>query len=137
MKVKRLDHVSFAVADVGGMTQMLQRLLGLPVLVDADLGNTRKALLDAGNAKIELLFSADPKSRTGSFIAKKGLGFFHLSFEVDDVAEAARALAEHGVGLLEAHPIRTPEGGLAIFTDPATTGGIMLEFKQAGPSPVS
>ncbi len=135
MKIKRLDHVSFAVADVGSTTRLLERLLGVPVLVDSELGSTRKSLLDAGNAKIELLFSADPKTRTGAFIAAKGLGFFHLSFEVDDIEEAARFVTEQGVNLLESKPIRTPEGALAIFTDPATTGGIMLEFKQAAACP--
>ena len=132
MKIKRLDHVSFAVADVGATTELLKRLLDLPVTLDTTIGSTRKTLLDAGNAKLELLESNDPNSRTGTFIQKNGHGFFHLSFEVDDVLDAARELAAQGIGLLDPNPIPTLEGGLAIFADPSCTGGILLEFKQRG-----
>lgn len=135
MRIRRLDHVSFAVADLPATSGLLQRLLGLPVTLDADLGGTRKTLMDAGNAKLELLHSADPGSRTGAFLAERGPGFFHLCFEVEDVAEATRALAEQGVGLLDPTPIRTLEGGLAVFADPLATGGILLEFKQPGSAP--
>lgn len=136
MKIRRLDHVSFAVADVAATTGLLQRLLGLQVTLDTCFGNTRKTLMEAGNAKLELLHSNDATSRTGAFLAERGPGFFHLCFEVEDVAEAARTLAAQGVGLLDAAPIRTLEGGLAIFADPAATGGILLEFKQSGPAPL-
>jgi methylmalonyl-CoA/ethylmalonyl-CoA epimerase len=132
MKIKRLDHVSFAVADVTATKSLLEKVLGLPVTLDTTFGSTRKALMDAGNAKLELLHSADPGSRTGAFLAKRGPGFFHLSFEVEDIAEATRSLAAMGIGLLDAAPIRTLEGGSAIFADPEATGGILLEFKQAG-----
>jgi methylmalonyl-CoA/ethylmalonyl-CoA epimerase len=133
MRIRRIDHVSFAVGDLTATSALLQRLLGLPLTLDAVLGTTRKVLLDAGNAKVELLHSPDATSRTGAFLAARGPGFFHLCFEVDDVADAARTLAEQGVGLLDAAPLPTVEGGLAIFADPAATGGVLLEFKQAAP----
>lgn len=68
----------------------------------------------------------------GGVLAKfnKGVGgLHHVAFEVEDLAEETRRLAEQGIELLEAQPVRA--GPILInFVAPVYTRGVTVELVQ-------
>ena len=81
-----------------------------------------------GDTKIELLESTDPQGPIGKFIENKGPGVHHLAFAVDQVEEALKQAADHGVRLIDEVPRKGAEGLQIGFLHPKSTQGVLTEF---------
>jgi methylmalonyl-CoA/ethylmalonyl-CoA epimerase len=83
-------------------------------------------------ATISLVASRDDRSPIASFIASRGEGVNHISFEVADIEQAVIDMQAVGITFLTAEPLSFPQGRV-IFTRPRSTHGVQIAVVQPGP----
>ena len=132
MSQKKLVHVGVAVSDLDASVVTFSRLLGItdvPTETVADQ-RVRLAFFHTGGASIELTEPTSPESPIAKFIAKRGAGVHHLSFEVPDIrAELARLKAE-GFQLIDEEPRKGAGGYWIAFVHPKSANGVLVEISQ-------
>lgn len=94
--LRRLDHIAVVVRDTDAALGYFRDRLGLRVTSSEVLEtpSVRLTYLDAGSASIQLVEPLDDASGAAAFLREHGEGLHHLCFGVDDVPEAAAALAD-------------------------------------------
>ena len=102
MKIKRIEHIAIAVADLDGMAGMLRDKFGIAVEYSEDIARsrTRLAMLPVGESYIELLQGMAPTSRAAEWVAQKGQSLFHICFEVEDLDGIVESLRQKGHNLV-------------------------------------
>jgi|SRR4051812_14210946 methylmalonyl-CoA/ethylmalonyl-CoA epimerase len=139
LKVKHIDHVAIAVADLdhagGALTQLFGLDPGARETVAAQKTDVFFLHAQGGETAIELIcpsLSADPLGNPGleRFLAKRGPGLHHVCFEVDDLGAALAALRAAGIALVDDAPRPGARGHLVAFIHPKATGGVLFELCQ-------
>ena len=130
-KIKKIDHVAVAVADVDETLKKYYTVLGLTPssreVVESQ--KTEATLLPLGDSSIELI---SPKGNAGleGFLAKRGPGLHHIAVEVEGIEEALVALEALGVPLLDKTPRMGARGHKVAFLHPKATGGVLVELVE-------
>jgi methylmalonyl-CoA epimerase len=87
-------------------------------------------MFDVGESKIDLVQPTSPDSPVGKFLAKKGEGFHHVAFQVDDLEAAMEELKGNGVELIDEEP-RVGAGGTRMaFVHPKGAFGVLTELVE-------
>jgi methylmalonyl-CoA/ethylmalonyl-CoA epimerase len=140
IKVKRIDHVAIAVADLDDSARGLTALFGLATGAREHVAgqSTDVTFLHAGRADqstdtaVELCApAAGGDSAIARFLARRGPGLHHVCFEVDDLPAALAALKAAGVRLIDETPRPGARGHQVAFLHPAATGGVLFELCSA------
>jgi methylmalonyl-CoA/ethylmalonyl-CoA epimerase len=128
----RLDHVGIAVADLDAALGFYRDALGLEVEGSEEVGSqrVRAHFVAAGAPKLELLEATAPESPIAKYLARRGAGLHHITFEVDDLHDALRELKARGVRLIDEQPRPGAEGALVAFVHPSSAHGVLVELKQ-------
>jgi methylmalonyl-CoA epimerase len=131
--IRRIDHLGIAVLDPARGLAIFSEALGLRLeqIEDIPSQNLRSYHLRAGESHLELLFPTDPQSTVAGFLEKKGPGFHHVAFEVDDIEDERDRLAAAGIEPLSPEPFVGAGGKKVLFFHPRTTGGVLIEICQA------
>lgn len=132
MRVKRIDHVGIAVADVQQAKRLYEDLLGLSLTreeVVSDQG-VRTYFYPIAGVKLELLESTTPDGPIARHLDKRGPGMQHLAIEVEDIEEAIAELRGKGVRMLDETPRRGVENSRIAFVHPKDTHGVLLELVE-------
>lgn len=130
MKIKRVEHVAIAVESIADSARMLRDTFGIEVEYEEQRPTTRLAMLPIGETYLELLQGNGPESAVTQWIDRKGVGLFHICFEVEDIDAALAELKQKGVKLRDEVP-RIGHGGSRIaFIDPAATGNVLIELAE-------
>jgi methylmalonyl-CoA epimerase len=127
-----IDHVGVAVEDLEGALALYQGSLGMPLVhreTVADQG-VEAALLDVGDAHVELLAPLGPETAVGKFLARRGPGLHHVAYRVEDVEQTLNALSEAGIRLIDEHARTGIRGSRVAFVHPASTGGVLTEIVE-------
>jgi methylmalonyl-CoA epimerase len=127
-----IDHVGVAVEDLEGALALYQGSLGMPLVhreTVADQG-VEAALLDIGDAHVELLAPLGPETAVGKFLARRGPGLHHVAYRVEDVEQTLNALSEAGIRLIDEHARTGIRGSRVAFVHPASTGGVLTEIVE-------
>jgi methylmalonyl-CoA/ethylmalonyl-CoA epimerase len=137
IKVKHIDHVAIAVADMGQAVQGLGGLFELPAtpLETVAAQKTDVVFLrPEGDTAIELIC---PSGNEGlqKFLQKRGPGLHHICFEVEDINAALATLKAANVELIDQAPRRGARGHWVAFLHPRATGGVLFELCQRGEHP--
>ncbi len=130
--IARIDHLGIAVNSLEEGLALWGDLLGLESAgaeTVAEQG-VRTAFLNVGDTRLELLEPTGPDTPVGRFLQKRGPGFHHVCFLVDDLEAALRQLQERGMRLVDQQPRNGAEGSKVAFLHPASTGGLLVELKQ-------
>jgi methylmalonyl-CoA epimerase len=135
--VKRFLDVGIAVADLDRAVATYSRLLGLgPTMLgpgDYAYPGLKGARFYIEDATISLVASMDDSSHIATFIASRGEGVNHISFEVADIDQAVIDMQAGGIAFLTPEPLSFPQGRV-IFTHPRSTHGVQIAIVQPGPS---
>ncbi|HUP56289.1 MAG TPA: methylmalonyl-CoA epimerase [Bdellovibrionota bacterium] len=132
-----LNHIGIAVQDLPALKKLFT-LLGLKVAHSepvADQGVVTHFLpLPQTKTNLELLEVTDPEGTVAKFIAKRGPGIHHLSFEVgrgelDPLSERLRA---EGYRLTYDAARKGAHGMRVNFIHPASAGGMLIELTEPG-----
>jgi methylmalonyl-CoA/ethylmalonyl-CoA epimerase len=128
----KLDHLGIAVRSISDSLKFYTDALGLEVegreTVESE--GVHVALIPVGESRIELLEPVSEDTVVGRFIAKRGEGLHHISYEVEDLEGKIEALKAQGVRFLEGYPKRGAEGKLVAFLHPASANGVLVELSE-------
>lgn len=130
LKIKRIDHVAIAVADVDAALEKW-RAFGLEATVREVVASqkTEAVLLPVGDSNLELI---SPKGNDGlaKFLEKRGPGLHHVAIEVEGIEAALAFLASLGVQLIDQTPRIGARGHKVAFLHPKSTGGVLVELVE-------
>lgn len=127
-----IDHVGIAVDDIDAALALYHGSLGLPLVHRETMTEqgVEAALLDIGDAHMELLAPLHPDTPVGRFLSRRGPGLHHVAYRVEDVAQTLSELAEAGRQLIDEQPRTGIRGSRVAFVHPSSTGGVLTEIVQ-------
>ena len=128
-----LDHIGIAVKDLDAALAFYRDALGLEIEGTEDVPSqqVRVHFAAVGEPRLELLEATAPTSPIAKYIDKRGPGLHHITLRVDDVVAALASMKARGVRLIDEVPRAGAEGSLIAFIHPSSTGGVLIELKQA------
>jgi len=129
-----LDHVGVAVRRIEERLALYRDVLGLDLrgIEQVPGEGVRVALLPAGRTRIELVEPVSTGSPVGRFIEARGEGIHHVCFEVDDLEAAIERVGKAGLEVVGSPGRPGAEGSRIAFIHPRTTGGVLIELREAG-----
>ncbi len=127
-----LDHIGIAVDDIDTALELYRDKLGFEVGgIDEVPGfGVKVAFLPLGEGQVELVMPVTDDSAIAKFLSKRGPGFHHLCFRVDDLRAELARLEEMGIELVDKEPREGAHGTLVAFLHPSSTGGVLIELAQ-------
>jgi methylmalonyl-CoA/ethylmalonyl-CoA epimerase len=132
MKILKIDHLGIAVNSMEEGSKFWSDVMGLKLEGSETVAEQKvtTAFYPVGDSEVELLVSTSPDGPIAKFIEKKGAGFQHVAFRVENIEEALAELKEKGVALIDQTP-RIGAGGAKIaFLHPKATGGVLVEISE-------
>lgn len=126
----KVDHIGFAVSNLEESIKFYQDVLGLE-LHGTEVVEEQKvkvAFLPLGDTEVELLEATEPDSPIAKFIDKKGQGFQHIAFRVDNIEEALADMKAKGIRLIDEKPRYGAGGAKIAFLHPKSTNGVLIEL---------
>jgi len=132
VKLQRIDHVGYAVADLGEAIAYHERLYGAQVTHRERLerDGVDEALLAVGQSFIQLLAPTRDDSPVGRFLARNGPGVHHVGYGVADVAATLADLQDLGVRVVDDHPRPGSRGCTVAFLHPKSAMGVLVELVE-------
>ncbi len=130
MKIEKIDHLGIAVKSIENGKSFWSDILELKFEGSETVAEQKvtTAFFPVGESEVELLESTSPDGPVAKFIEKKGEGFQHVAFRVENIEEALNELKKKGVQLIDEKP-RIGAGGAKIaFLHPKATGGVLVEL---------
>jgi methylmalonyl-CoA epimerase len=127
-----IDHVGVAVQDIDSALALYRDSLGMALVhrETIDEQGVDAALLDVGDAHIELLAPLAPETPVGKFLARSGPGIHHVAYRVESVEKTLAACTAAGMRLIDQQPRTGIRGSRVAFIHPASTGGVLTEIVQ-------
>ncbi|MBW1678572.1 MAG: methylmalonyl-CoA epimerase [Deltaproteobacteria bacterium] len=132
MKALKIDHIGIAVKDIEAALKFYAEILGLKLEGEEVVAEqkVKTAFLPVGDTEVELLESTEADGPIAKFIEKRGEGFQHIAFKVDDLEATLRELEEKGIRLIDRKP-RIGAGNKKIaFLHPKSTFGVLVELSE-------
>ncbi len=130
----KLDHIGIAVKDLEQARTLYGEALGFTVMEPEELPDRGLRIcfvdVNAGGAKVELLYPTDPESTVAKFLEKRGPGIHHMCYRVDDIHAKLEELKNKGVKLIDQEPRPGAHDTLVVFLHPSATGGVLTELAQ-------
>jgi len=127
-----IEHIGIAVKNLAQAEDLYSKLFNvLPYKREAVVSESvNTSFFRINQTKIELLEATDADSVINKFIEKKGEGFHHVAFEVDDILSEMERLKNEGFTLLSEKPKSGADNKLVCFLHPKSTNGILIELCQ-------
>ncbi len=130
--LKKVYHLGYAVEDIDAAARFYEEhfgaALGEPEEVEEQ--GIVATMFEVGESKIELVQPTRPDSPVGKFLAKKGEGFHHVAYEVEDLEATLRGLKESGVELIDEEPRIGVGGTRMAFLHPKGAHGVLTELVE-------
>lgn len=132
--LKKINHVGIAVKSLEEALPFYRDNLGMPFAGIEEVAEqkVRVAMLQIGEAKIELLEPTSEDSPIAKFLEKNGTGVHHLAYEVDDCAAAIAKMVADGARMIDSAPRNGAHGTKIAFVHPKSSNGILTELCQCG-----
>jgi methylmalonyl-CoA/ethylmalonyl-CoA epimerase len=130
--LKKIYHLGYAVEDIEAASRFYEEHFGARVGEPEEVEEQGivATMFDVGESKIELVQPTRSDSPVGKFLQKKGEGFHHVAFQVEDLEAALAELKENGVELIDEKP-RVGAGGTRMaFLHPKDAHGVLTELVE-------
>ncbi|HKZ27749.1 MAG TPA: methylmalonyl-CoA epimerase [Rubrobacteraceae bacterium] len=130
--LKKIYHLGYAVEDITAAARFYEEHFGARVDEPEEVEEQGivATMFDVGESRIELLEPTRPDSPVGKFLEKRGEGFHHVAFQVDDLEATLKELKESGVDLIDEKP-RVGVGGTRMaFVHPRDAHGVLTELVE-------
>jgi methylmalonyl-CoA epimerase len=127
-----IDHVGIAVLDLERAAGQYEAAFGMPLVhrETVESQGVEAALLEIGDAHVELLRPLGPETVVGRFVAKRGEGLHHVAYRVDDIDATLAGLRETGVELIDAEARVGIRGSRVAFLHPRVAAGVLTELVE-------
>lgn len=132
MRLQRIDHVGYAVEDLGEAVRYHERLYGAEVThrERMERDGVDEALLAVGESYIQLLAPTRADSPVSRFLERHGPGVHHVGYGVADVAATLADLKTMGVRVVDDHPRPGSRGCTVAFLHPKGAMGVLVELVE-------
>ena len=129
----KIDHLGIAVRSLEEASRFYRDVLGLEWGGTEEIPDqkVRVGFFQVGEVRVELLEPTADDSPVAKFVDKRGPGFHHLAYRVEDLCDTLESLKSAGVRLIDETPRDGAHGMKIAFAHPQSTGGILIEFCQA------
>lgn len=128
----RIYHLGYAVHDIEAAAGFYERNFGVrpsePEVVEEQ--GIVATMFRVGESQIELVQPTHPDSPVGRFLQKRGEGFHHVAFEVDDLEAALAKLKSDGVELIDEEPRIGAGNTRMAFVHPNAAFGVLTELVE-------
>jgi methylmalonyl-CoA/ethylmalonyl-CoA epimerase len=130
--IKKIEHLGIAVNNLDEAIPLYEKLLQTTCYKTESVSSegVNTAFFQIGEAKIELLEANNQNSPIAKFLSKRGEGFHHLAFEVDDIEEELARLQKLDFILLHLSPKEGADNKRIAFMHPKSTMGMLIELCQ-------
>jgi len=130
--LRKIEHLGIAVKNLGESIAMYETLLGTKCykteVVESEA--VRTAFLQIGESKIELLEATDSTSPIAKFLEKRGAGFHHIAFDVENIDKELERLKNEGYQLIHEVAKNGADNKRIAFLHPKSTEGLLVELCQ-------
>lgn len=126
--IKQISHLGMAVKDLEEAREFYRSVFGLESsdpIIGGD-GTIKVSMVEVGNAVIELLQPIGKEGVMAKFLEKRGEGFHHICYEVDNINAEIASLKSKGMDVL-GEP-RPGAEGMSVFLHPRGTHGVLVEL---------
>ncbi|ABG04246.1 methylmalonyl-CoA epimerase [Rubrobacter xylanophilus DSM 9941] len=132
--LRRICHLGYAVEDLEAAAAFYRESFGAepsePEEVESE--GIVTSMFRVGDSTIELMQPTRPDSPVAKFLDRRGEGFHHVAFEVENLEEALRWLGKCGVELIDERPRRGAGGRRVAFVHPRGAFGVLTELVESG-----
>jgi methylmalonyl-CoA/ethylmalonyl-CoA epimerase len=130
--IKKIEHLGIAVKRLDEAIPLYEKLLQTTCYKTESVSSegVNTAFFQIGEAKIELLEASNQNSPIAKFLSKRGEGFHHVAFEVDDIEEELARLQKLDFILLHLSPKEGADNKRIAFMHPKSTMGMLIELCQ-------
>jgi len=130
--IKKIEHLGIAVNNLDEAIPLYEKLLQTTCYKTESVSSegVNTAFFQIGEAKIELLEANNLNSPIAKFLSKRGEGFHHVAFEVDDIEEELARLQKLDFILLHLSPKEGADNKRIAFMHPKSTMGMLIELCQ-------
>ena len=130
--IKKIEHLGIAVNSLDEAIPLYERLLQTTCYKTESVSSegVNTAFFQIGEAKIELLEASNQNSPIAKFLSKRGEGFHHVAFEVDDIEEELARLQKLDFILLHLSTKEGADNKRIAFMHPKSTMGMLIELCQ-------
>ncbi|MEI7492379.1 MAG: methylmalonyl-CoA epimerase [Bacteroidota bacterium] len=130
MKPTHIEHIGIAVKSLDEGIQFYEKILGTKCysVEEVKEQKVKTAFFMIGQTKIELLESTDPEGPIGKFLEKKGEGFHHIAFAVENADTSLNEAKDAGIELIDKQSRKGAEGLNIGFLHPKSTKGVLMEL---------
>jgi methylmalonyl-CoA/ethylmalonyl-CoA epimerase len=129
---RKIEHLGIAVESIEKSLAIYESLFGKSCykteIVESEFVKT--AFIHVGESKIELLEATHPDSPIAKFLVKKGQGFHHVAFDVDDIETEITRLKKEGFELIHQSAKQGADNKMIAFLHPKSTEGLLVEICQ-------
>jgi methylmalonyl-CoA/ethylmalonyl-CoA epimerase len=128
-----IDHVGIAVNSLESAVPRWAAMLGLQPAGEEVVSSedVRVAFFGEGAGRVELLEPTAPDSPIARHLEHRGEGVHHVCVRVPDLAATLDTLRESGIEAIPPEMRRGAEGARVSFLHPRSTGGVLLELREA------
>ena len=130
--IKKIEHLGLAVNNLDEAITLYEKLLQTTCYKTESVSSegVNTAFFQIGEAKIELLEANNQNSPIAKFLSKRGEGFHHVAFDVDDIEEELARLQKLDFILLHLSPKEGADNKRIAFLHPKSTMGMLIELCQ-------
>jgi len=130
--IKKIEHLGLAVNNLDEAIPLYEKLLQTTCYKTESVSSegVNTAFFQIGEAKIELLEANNQNSPIAKFLSKRGEGFHHVAFDVDDIEEELARLQKLDFILLHLSPKEGADNKRIAFLHPKSTMGMLIELCQ-------
>lgn len=128
--IKQISHLGIAVKNLEEAREFYRsvfRLESSDPIVGGD-GTIKVSMVKVGNVLIELLHPIGSEGIMAKFLEKRGEGFHHICYEVDDINAEIASLKAADIEVL-GEP-RPGAEGMSVFLHPRGTHGVLVELVE-------
>lgn len=130
--LNRIYHLGYAVEDIETAAQFYRTHFGVEPEEPEEVEEQGivATMFRVGDSNIELVQPTHPDSPVGKFLAKRGEGFHHVAFEVENLDASLAELESQGVELIDREPRIGAGGARMAFVHPRSAFGVLTELVE-------
>ena len=130
--LQKIHHLGYAVEDLQAASRFYRERFGADPSEPEEVEEQGivAAMFGVGESRIELVQPTRPDSPVGKFLEKRGEGFHHVAYEVEDIEAALEDLKRGGVELIDEEPHVGAGGTRMAFIHPKDAHGVLTELVE-------
>jgi len=127
-----IDHIGVAVEDLDESIALYRDRLGMREQhrETVEEFGVEAALLEIGDAHVELLTPIQPDSAVARFLERNGPGMHHVAYRTADIDAELERMAKAGVRMIDEQARTGIRDSRVAFVHPKSTGGVLTEIVE-------